>query len=89
MRAQNEAKIDTLRADNEAKIDTLRVENHKLMLDAKDARYDVLLIATGRDARELAAARAAGRARALSPAPRRASAFVEAAAAARASDSGD
>ena len=85
MRAQNEAKIDTLRADNEAKIDTLRVENHKLMLDAKDARYDVLLIATGRDARELAAARAAGP-RAFSPAPRRASAFVAAASAARASD---
>ena len=92
MRAQNEAKIDTLRAENEGKIeamraekDALRVENHKLEMDAKDVRYDALLITTGRDARERAAARAAGP-RAFSPAPRRASAFVAAASAARASD---
>ena len=78
LRDEKDGATEAMRAQNEAKIDTLRVENHKLMLDAKDARYDVLLIATGRDARELAAARAAGRARAFSPAPRRASAFVEA-----------
>jgi len=86
LRDEKDGAIEALRAEKDGAIDTLRVENHKLKLDAKDKEIDKLLIAGLSDARELAAVRAAGRARAFSPVARRALACANGASPSPASD---